>query len=176
MPRRRRAATWPQQLRPSRPRRPADRPDRQVRRRNRKGASRSVPISRTGFRKDQLAGQKSIVGQWANLHNGSAQNWVKNDMSDGKYQLCGQYIQEWQKAHKAEVKAEIDRIEAFKKANPDKPAPDQRTSGSRTGSPPFPTRQPSPSRKTSRYRSSSGFPASIPACSPAPKNRPTVRR
>ncbi len=76
------------------------------------------------FQKDQLGGKPGIVAQWANLHNASAQNWVKNDMSNGKYQLCGQYIQAWQKAHKAEVDVEIARIDAAKKANPDKPAPD----------------------------------------------------
>ncbi len=53
------------------------------------GMKRGQPVGpdiETWFQKDQLAGQKSIVGQWANLHNGSAQNWVKNDMTpDGKY-------------------------------------------------------------------------------------------
>ncbi len=83
------------------------------------------PDIETWFQKDQLGGQKGIVAQWANLHNGSAQNWVKNGMTpNGQYGDSGKYVQEWQKAHKAEVQAEIDRIEAFKKANPDKPAPD----------------------------------------------------
>jgi K+-transporting ATPase ATPase C chain len=68
------------------------------------------------FQKDKLSGQTGIVAQWANLHNGSAQNWVKNDMSNGKYGLCGQYIQEWQKTHKADVDAWI-------KDNPGTPEP-----------------------------------------------------
>jgi K+-transporting ATPase ATPase C chain len=79
----------------------------------------------TWFQKDILSGQKGIVAQWANLHNGSAQNWVKNGMTaSGEYGDSGKYVQDWQKAHKAEVQAEIDRLEAFKKANPDKAAPE----------------------------------------------------
>ena len=119
------------------------------------------------FQKDKLAGQKGIVAQWANLHNGSAQNWVKNDMSNGKYGLCGQYIQEWQKTHKAEVDAEVARIDAAKKANPDKPAPSRRTIGLRLGSRLSPIRPLIPSQRTWLCPSLFGFPASTPACSPA---------
>lgn len=68
------------------------------------------------FQKDVLGGKPGIVAQWANLHNASAQNWVKNDMTNGNYGLCGKYIQEWQKSHKAEVDAWI-------KDNPSTPEP-----------------------------------------------------
>jgi potassium-transporting ATPase KdpC subunit len=68
------------------------------------------------FQKDLLGGKPGIVAQWANLHNASAQNWVKNDMTNGQYGLCGKYIQEWQKSHKAEVDAWI-------KDNPGTPEP-----------------------------------------------------
>jgi K+-transporting ATPase ATPase C chain len=76
------------------------------------------------FQKDQFGGQKGIVSQWANLHNNSAQNWIKNDMTNGKYGLCGQYVQDWQKTHKAEVAAESARIDQWKKDHPDKPTPE----------------------------------------------------
>jgi potassium-transporting ATPase KdpC subunit len=68
------------------------------------------------FQQDQFGGKPGIVAQWAALHSGVAQNWVKNDMINGKYGLNGQYIAEWQKAHPAEVAEWI-------KANPDTPEP-----------------------------------------------------
>jgi potassium-transporting ATPase KdpC subunit len=68
------------------------------------------------FQKDKVGGQSGIVAQWANLHNTLAQNWVKSDMSNGEYGLCGKYVQEWQTSHKAEVDAWI-------KDNPGKPEP-----------------------------------------------------
>ncbi len=64
-----------------------------------------------------------IVAQWASLHAAVAQNWIKNDMTGSEYGLNGKYVAEWQKSHKAEVDAEMARLDAWKKANPDKPAP-----------------------------------------------------
>ena len=55
-------------------------------------ASRSAPTSKTGSRRTDSAGKPGIVAQWANLHNASAQNWVKNDMTNGKYGLNGTYV------------------------------------------------------------------------------------
>jgi K+-transporting ATPase ATPase C chain len=74
------------------------------------------PDIESWFQKDQFRGKSGIVDQWANLHNASAQNWVKNDMSNGKYGPCGTYIQEWQKSHKADV-------DAWTKDNPGTPEP-----------------------------------------------------
>jgi K+-transporting ATPase ATPase C chain len=68
------------------------------------------------FQRDQFGGKAGIVAQWANLHNGVAQNWIKNDMTGADYGLNGKYVAEWQKSHKAEVDAWI-------KDNPDTPEP-----------------------------------------------------
>jgi K+-transporting ATPase ATPase C chain len=65
-----------------------------------------------------------IVAQWAALHAGVAQNWIKNDMTGSEYGLNGKYVAEWQKSHKAAVDAEIARLAAWKKDNPGKPAPE----------------------------------------------------
>jgi potassium-transporting ATPase KdpC subunit len=59
------------------------------------------------FQKDRLGGKPGVVAQWANLHNASAANWVKSDMTNGQYGRCGKYIQEWQKSHQADVDAWI---------------------------------------------------------------------
>ena len=40
-----------------------------------------APDVESWFQKDQFDGKAGIVAQWANLHNASAQNWIKNDMS-----------------------------------------------------------------------------------------------
>ena len=68
------------------------------------------------FQKDMIGGEKGIVAKWANLHGNSAQAWVKSDMTGPKYGLCGTYVQQWQKSHKAEVDAWI-------KDNPGTPEP-----------------------------------------------------
>ena len=69
------------------------------------------------FRKDMLGGKPGIVAQWANMHNGPPQNWVKSDMTpSGDYGACGQFVKNWQKTHKADVDAWI-------KDNPNTPDP-----------------------------------------------------
>jgi len=62
------------------------------------------------FQKDQFDGKAGIVAQWASLHSGVAQNWIKAD------KLNTEYVAEWQKAHPEDVAAWI-------KANPDTPEP-----------------------------------------------------
>jgi len=49
------------------------------------------------FQKDMFQGKPHIVAQWANLHNGLAQAWVKADPKNGAY------VDEWAKAHPAIV-------------------------------------------------------------------------
>ena len=72
------------------------------------------PDTESWFQKDQFDGKSGIVAQWAALHSTVAQNWVKNDMTNGKYGLNGEYIAAWQKTHSAEVAQWI-------KDNPDTP-------------------------------------------------------
>jgi len=45
------------------------------------------------FQKDMFQGKPHIVAQWANLHNGLAQAWVKADSKNGAY------VDGWAKAH-----------------------------------------------------------------------------
>lgn len=66
-----------------------------------------APDIEAWFQKDTLGGKPGIVAQWANLHSNVAQNWIKNDMTNGQYGLNGKYVAEWQKTHKAEVDAWI---------------------------------------------------------------------
>jgi K+-transporting ATPase ATPase C chain len=49
------------------------------------------------FQKDMFQGKPHIVAQWANLHNGLAQAWVKTDPKNGAY------VDDWAKAHRAIV-------------------------------------------------------------------------
>jgi K+-transporting ATPase ATPase C chain len=44
-----------------------------------------APDIETWFREDKFQGQPHIVAQWADLHNGSAQAWVKADATHGAY-------------------------------------------------------------------------------------------
>jgi len=62
------------------------------------------------FQKDQFDGKPGIVAQWASLHSGIAQNWIKAD------KLNTEYVAEWQKTHSEEVAEWI-------KAHPDTPEP-----------------------------------------------------
>lgn len=83
------------------------------------GSKKGQPVGpdiEAWFQKDLLGGKPGIVAQWAKLHNGVAQNWIKNDMTNGQYGLNGKYVAEWQKAHQAEVDAWI-------KDNPGTPEP-----------------------------------------------------
>jgi K+-transporting ATPase ATPase C chain len=74
------------------------------------------PDIESWFQKDQFDGKPGIVAQWAALHSTVAQNWVKNDMTNGKYGLNGEYIAAWQKTHPNEVAQWI-------KDNPSTPEP-----------------------------------------------------
>jgi K+-transporting ATPase ATPase C chain len=79
----------------------------------RTGPKKGQPVGpdiETWFQKDQFEGKTQIVGQWANLHNAVAQNWVKAD------KLNGEYVAQWQKTHAKEV-------DQWKKDNPDTPDP-----------------------------------------------------
>ncbi len=69
-----------------------------------------APDVENWFQKDQFDGKPGIVAQWAALHSGVAQNWVKAD------KLNAAYVSDWQKAHPEDVAAWI-------KANPDTPEP-----------------------------------------------------
>jgi K+-transporting ATPase ATPase C chain len=62
------------------------------------------------FQQDQYQGNPHIVAQWADAHNSLAQAWVKADASHGAY------VDEWSKAHPADVAQWI-------KDNPDTPQP-----------------------------------------------------
>jgi K+-transporting ATPase ATPase C chain len=68
------------------------------------------PDVESWFQKDQYQGKPGIVAQWARGHPTLAQNWVKAD------RLNAEYVIRWQQEHAAEVAA-------WKKANPDTPAP-----------------------------------------------------
>ncbi len=62
------------------------------------------------FQKDRYDGKAGIVAQWAALHSGVAQNWVKAD------KLNANYVADWQKMHSEDVAQWI-------KSNPDTPEP-----------------------------------------------------
>ena len=62
------------------------------------------------FGEDKFQGSPHIVAQWADLHNGSAQGWVKADATHGAY------VDEWAKSHRDEVAKWI-------KDNPGTPQP-----------------------------------------------------
>jgi potassium-transporting ATPase KdpC subunit len=79
----------------------------------RSGPKKGQPVGpdiESWFQKDQFDGKPGIVAQWAALHSGVAQNWVKAD------KLNAAYVDQWQKTHPAEVAEWI-------KANPDTPEP-----------------------------------------------------
>jgi len=69
-----------------------------------------APDIEAWLREDKFQGSPHIVAQWADLHNGSAQGWVKADATHGAY------VDEWAKAHNAEVAKWI-------KENPGTPKP-----------------------------------------------------
>jgi potassium-transporting ATPase KdpC subunit len=62
------------------------------------------------FQKDHFKDKPGIVAQWASLHSGIAQNWIKAD------KLNTEYVAEWQKAQPEEVAEWI-------KTHPDAPEP-----------------------------------------------------
>jgi K+-transporting ATPase ATPase C chain len=49
------------------------------------------------FQKDHFRGEPGIVAQWAQAHDGAAQNWVKAD------KLNEEYVNRWRKEHPPEV-------------------------------------------------------------------------
>jgi K+-transporting ATPase ATPase C chain len=62
------------------------------------------------FKEDNFQGKPGIVAQWADLHNGSAQGWVKADATHGGY------VDEWAKKHP-------DIVAKWVKDNPATPKP-----------------------------------------------------
>lgn len=52
-----------------------------------------APDVEAWFRQDKFQGGPHVVAQWADLHNGSAQGWVKADATHAAY------VDEWTKAH-----------------------------------------------------------------------------
>jgi K+-transporting ATPase ATPase C chain len=62
------------------------------------------------FKEDNFQGKPGIVAQWADLHNGSAQGWVKADATHGAY------VDEWAKKHP-------DLVAKWVKDNPATPKP-----------------------------------------------------
>ena len=69
-----------------------------------------APDVEAWFREDRFQGKSGIVAQWADLHNGSAQGWVK---ADGTH---GATVDAWAKVHQALVAGWI-------KDNPGTPKP-----------------------------------------------------
>ena len=69
-----------------------------------------APDVETWFQEDKYQGQPHLVAQWANLHNGLAQAWVKSGPATSAY------VDEWAKAHPAIVAQ-------FIKDNPGTPQP-----------------------------------------------------
>lgn len=76
----------------------------------RKKGQQVGPDVETWFQKDQFAGKRGIVAQWAEAHNAVAQNWVKAD------KLNAEYVTRWQNEHPAEVSK-------WKQENADTPEP-----------------------------------------------------
>ena len=69
-----------------------------------------APDVEAWFREDKFQGSPHIVAQWADLHNGSAQGWVKADATHGAY------VDGWAKAHG-------DLVAKWIKENPGTPKP-----------------------------------------------------
>ena len=56
------------------------------------------------FRRDRFDGKPGIVEQWANAHNGVAQNWVKTNNDPVSQKLANAYTAAWHRTHEKEVK------------------------------------------------------------------------
>ena len=69
-----------------------------------------APDVEAWFQEDKFQGNPHIVAQWADLHNGSAQAWVKADAAHGAY------VDGWAKAH-------ADLVAKWIKENPGTPKP-----------------------------------------------------
>ena len=73
----------------------------------RAGPKKGQPVGpdiETWFQKDQFEGKPEIVGQWANLHNAVAQNWVKTNNDPPTQKLANAYVAAWHRTHDKEVK------------------------------------------------------------------------
>ncbi len=70
------------------------------------------------FQKDQFGGKPGIVAQWADAHNGVAQNWVGTTFDAKNPTPQQQFVLDWEKA-------QPDVVAKFKTDNPDNqdPAP-----------------------------------------------------
>jgi len=68
------------------------------------------------FKQDKYQGNPSIVGQWADAHNGVAQAWVGTTFDEKNPTPQQQYVLDWEKSH-AEV------VNKFKADNPDNQSP-----------------------------------------------------
>ena len=93
------------ELRPSRPRRHTIGPIAAYR-----NGKPVAPDVEAWFRQDKFQGGPHIVAQWADLHNGSAQGWVKADPTHAAY------VDEWTKKHPGPVAQWV-------KENPGTPQP-----------------------------------------------------
>ena len=100
------------------------------------------------FRKDMFQGKPNIVAQWADLHNGSAQGWVKADATHGAY------VDEWAKKHPGLVAQWV-------KENPDTPKPRRRTS-------------PSSSSRASRRTNPGKFPSPVTRKGPTARTQTAI--
>ena len=69
-----------------------------------------APDIETWFREDKFQGQPHVVARWADLHNGSAQAWVKADATHGAY------VDAWSSEHQ-------DLVAKWIKENPATPKP-----------------------------------------------------
>jgi potassium-transporting ATPase KdpC subunit len=77
------------------------------------GAKAGQPVApdlESWFQKDVYQGSPHIVGQWANMHNSTAQGWVTSDATHGVF------VDSWSKGHPAVVAQ-------FIKDNPGTPRP-----------------------------------------------------
>jgi K+-transporting ATPase ATPase C chain len=71
------------------------------------GSKKGQPVApdiESWFQKDRVDGKPGIVAQWANLHNGVAQNWVKSNNDPVSQKLANAYVAAWHRTHAAEVK------------------------------------------------------------------------
>jgi len=69
-----------------------------------------APDLESWFREDKFQGNPHIVAQWADMHNGSAQGWVKADATHGAI------VDGWAKAH-------VGLVAKWIKENPGTPKP-----------------------------------------------------
>ena len=76
----------------------------------------AAPDIEAWFQKDKFQGNPGIVAQWADAHNGVAQNWVGTTFDAKNPTPQQQFVLDWEKKH-------VPDVEQFKKDNPDNSDP-----------------------------------------------------